>query len=222
MADLYQDFIQTDAAINPGNSGGPLINLKGEVIGINTAIFSETGGSQGIGLAISSELARKVVEQLIYEGRVIRGYLGVTIEPVDGDQAERARARRAERGAGPRRRPGEPRRARRPGARRRGRRHRRRAGRRPDALQTRTVTLPVDQPVPVTVVRDGDRRTIDVTIKAMPVLLDLGLLVVEGPPEGVDPEWLDRMRATPSPRCSSPTSSPAARPPAPGSCRCSG
>jgi serine protease Do len=80
----YQNFIQTDAAINPGNSGGPLVNMQGEVIGINSMISTTTGGSIGIGFAIPSDLAKKVVEQLREKGRVVRGYLGVRgIYPLD-------------------------------------------------------------------------------------------------------------------------------------------
>lgn len=80
----YQNFIQTDAAINPGNSGGPLVNMQGEVIGINAMISTTTGGNIGIGFAIPSDLAKKVVQQLKEKGRVIRGYLGVQgIYPVD-------------------------------------------------------------------------------------------------------------------------------------------
>jgi serine protease Do len=67
----YEDFIQTDAAINPGNSGGPLVNIRGELIGINTAIFSRTGGYQGIGFAVPSNMARAVMRQLIEKGKVI-------------------------------------------------------------------------------------------------------------------------------------------------------
>jgi len=77
-----EDFIQTDAAINPGNSGGPLINLDGEVVGINTAISSRTGGYQGIGFAVPVNLAKWVAEQLVSEGKVRRAYLGVAIQPV--------------------------------------------------------------------------------------------------------------------------------------------
>jgi serine protease Do len=73
----YDNFIQTDASINPGNSGGPLVNAAGEVVGVNSAIFSQTGGNVGIGFAIPIDLARKVVEQLRKNGRVIRGWLGV-------------------------------------------------------------------------------------------------------------------------------------------------
>jgi len=75
----YEDFIQTDAAINPGNSGGALVNLKGELIGINTAIASKSGGYAGIGFAIPTNMARPIMEQLIKDGKVSRGYLGVNI-----------------------------------------------------------------------------------------------------------------------------------------------
>ncbi len=73
----YDNFIQTDASINPGNSGGPLINATGEVVGVNSAIFSQSGGNVGIGFAIPIDLARKVAEQLRKNGRVVRGWLGV-------------------------------------------------------------------------------------------------------------------------------------------------
>lgn len=84
----YDDYIQTDASINRGNSGGPLFDMDGEVIGINTAIFSQTGGSVGIGFAISSNLANKVVNQLIEYGRTRRGWLGVYIQEVTDEIAE--------------------------------------------------------------------------------------------------------------------------------------
>jgi len=76
----YEDFLQTDAAINPGNSGGPLVNLDGKVIGVNTAIISRTGGNLGIGLAIPSNMVKYVYDQLLKEGQVVRGYLGVSIQ----------------------------------------------------------------------------------------------------------------------------------------------
>jgi serine protease Do len=85
----YEDFLQTDAAINPGNSGGPLVNLDGKVIGVNSAIKSRTGGFQGIGLAISSNLARNVMENLQKDGTVHRGYLGVQIQPLEAEVAAR-------------------------------------------------------------------------------------------------------------------------------------
>ncbi len=84
----YEDFIQTDAAINPGNSGGPLVDLRGDVIGVNTAIFSRSGGYMGIGFAIPSKLARLVMDSLITDGRVVRGFLGVTIQDLDEGMAE--------------------------------------------------------------------------------------------------------------------------------------
>ena len=81
----YQDFLQTDAAINPGNSGGPLLNLYGEVIGINTAIASESGGSEGIGFAIPSNMAVHVSKALIAHGKVERGWVGVTLQDLTPD-----------------------------------------------------------------------------------------------------------------------------------------
>ena len=84
---IYENFIQTDAAINPGNSGGPLVNLDGEVIGINTAISTRTGGYMGIGFAIPSNMARGVMESILEGGRVVRGWLGVTMRPLTDDLA---------------------------------------------------------------------------------------------------------------------------------------
>ena len=84
----YEDFIQTDAAINPGNSGGALVNLRGELIGINTAIVSRTGGYEGIGLAIPANMANFVMDSLIKKGKVIRGWLGVMIQDVTPELAQ--------------------------------------------------------------------------------------------------------------------------------------
>jgi serine protease Do len=84
--DFFGDLIQTNAAINPGNSGGPLINLRGEVIGINTAIASTTGGSQGIGFAIPSNTVRTALESLLKQGRIIRGYLGIQTRALQPDE----------------------------------------------------------------------------------------------------------------------------------------
>lgn len=83
----YDDFLQVDAAINRGNSGGPTFNLKGEVVGVNTAIFSPSGGSVGIGFAISSNLAKEVIADLMDDGKVERGWLGVQIQGLDEDLA---------------------------------------------------------------------------------------------------------------------------------------
>jgi serine protease DegS len=84
----FENFIQTDAAINPGNSGGALIDAYGNLLGINTAIFSKSGGSQGIGFAIPSSLAKRVMEQIIEKGKVIRGWLGIEIQEMTPQLAE--------------------------------------------------------------------------------------------------------------------------------------
>ncbi len=84
----YEDFIQTDAAINPGNSGGPLVNLDGEVVGINTAIFSRSGGFMGVGFAIPINLGVTIANQLIEKGEVTRGYIGIAIQSLTTDLAE--------------------------------------------------------------------------------------------------------------------------------------
>lgn len=83
----YEDFIQTDAAINPGNSGGALVNTKGELVGINTAIFSQSGGYQGVGFAVSATMAKPIYESLIKTGKVVRGYLGIGLQGLNQDLA---------------------------------------------------------------------------------------------------------------------------------------
>ena len=84
----YEDFIQTDASINPGNSGGALVNLKGQLVGINTAIFSQSGASHGIGFAIPINLALRIMEQILDTGEVKRGFLGVSIQDISPELAE--------------------------------------------------------------------------------------------------------------------------------------
>lgn len=84
----YEDFIQTDAAINPGNSGGPLLNLEGEIVGINTAIVSRAGAFNGIGLAIPINMARQIMDSILTQGRVIRGWMGVGIQDLNEDLAQ--------------------------------------------------------------------------------------------------------------------------------------
>lgn len=84
----FEDFIQTDAAINPGNSGGPLLDIDGKVIGVNTAIVSGSGGYMGIGFAIPSNMARRIMHQLIKDGQVQRGFLGVTLQQIDSELAK--------------------------------------------------------------------------------------------------------------------------------------
>lgn len=83
----FEDFIQTDAAINPGNSGGALVNPAGELVGINTAIYSQSGGSQGIGFAVPAALAQRILDQLVNNGRVVRGWLGLELQDIDRDLA---------------------------------------------------------------------------------------------------------------------------------------
>ena len=94
----YSKFIQTDASINPGNSGGPLVNMRGEVVGINTLIFSQSGSSEGIGFAISSNTAKQIYDQLVRNGKVTRGYLGVSVTDIN-DATARALGVEADSGA---------------------------------------------------------------------------------------------------------------------------
>ncbi len=129
----FEDFIQTDAAINPGNSGGALVDTAGNLIGINSTIFSQSGGSLGIGFAIPVSLARTVLEQIIRDGEVTRGWLGIEPQDVNAEVARALALDERRRRADPRRRaqrPGRPRRH--PGPRRgaRDRRQARRATRR--------------------------------------------------------------------------------------------
>jgi len=95
----YEDFIQTDAAINPGNSGGPLINMKGEVIGINSLIISASQGSEGMGFAIPSNMAKEISESLMQHGKVVRGYMGVNIQDITPDMAKNLKLKGQTKGA---------------------------------------------------------------------------------------------------------------------------
>ena len=88
ISDSSVEFFQTDTAINPGNSGGPLVDIKGEVVGINSVIYSESGGNQGIGFAIPSNIVRRTLKSIIEKGRVIKSYLGVSVQQVTRDLAE--------------------------------------------------------------------------------------------------------------------------------------
>jgi serine protease Do len=176
----YEDFLQTDAAINPGNSGGPLINLEGRVIGINSAIKSRSGGFQGVGLAVASNLAKNVLEALERDGVVHRGYLGVQIKDViDADLAKKLGV---EKEGGVLvtqvfdKSPGE------------------KAGlqegdvitslggkaiKEGRGLQTVVAGLPLGKPVDVTVVRDGKVKVLQVTVEEQPQ--DFGLLKAPKP-----------------------------------------
>jgi serine protease Do len=166
---MYEDFLQTDAAINPGNSGGPLVNLEGQVIGINAAIKSRNGGFQGVGMAISSNLARNIMKQLAKDGAVHRGYLGVHIQDLDNADLAARLGLKDTQGvlvtraldAGP------------------GSKAGLRGGdiivtlagkavKDGRELQTAVAGLPLGKPVDLTVVRDGRPRALKVTIEEQP------------------------------------------------------
>ena len=93
--ETYEDFIQTDASINPGNSGGPLVDIDGKVIGVNTAILSQSGGNMGIGFAIPVNMAKSIKNMLIKDGKVTRGYLGIMMQPVDKNIAQKFNLKRS-------------------------------------------------------------------------------------------------------------------------------
>ncbi len=180
----YESFIQTDAAINPGNSGGPLINLAGKVVGINTAIISQTGGYEGIGLAIPSSLARRVTEGLIKDGKVIRGYLGVIIEPLNAEIARKLKVPDNQGVLVARVQPGSPASA---SGLRRGDVIVKLGGRDlsdPAELRILTAGLDVGARVPLVFVRDGAKQTVNVTIAELPEFPEaayLGFHVREAP-----------------------------------------
>jgi serine protease Do len=176
---MYEDFLQTDAAINPGNSGGPLVNLEGQAIGINAAIKSRSGGFQGVGLAVPSNVAKGIARALIKDGVVRRGYLGVQVRPLAADVAQRLSVPKdtgvvvgevfedtpaAKAGL--------------------------KAGdvitsvggkaiRDGRALQHLVANLPLKKPVDVAVVRDGKTLTVPVTIEEQPE--EFGLAQAPGP-----------------------------------------
>jgi serine protease Do len=165
---MYEDFIQTDAAINPGNSGGPLVNLSGQVIGINSAIKTRTGGFQGIGLAVASNLAKSVMTSLEKDGKVHRGYLGVQVKDLTPEIAKELGLPNNHGVVVSNVYPGAP---------------ASKAGLKPGdvltaincnavkdgrELQTVVAGLPLHKPVPLKVVRDGQPKTLRVTIEEQP------------------------------------------------------
>jgi serine protease Do len=164
----YDDFIQTDTSINPGNSGGPLIDSRGAVVGINTAIFSQTGGSVGIGFAIPINLAKTVLLQLRERGSVVRGWLGAAVRPVTQEEAAKGGLPEARGGVIDGVVPRSP--AERAGLRR---------GDVVVAVGEQPVTGPTDlvrriagtppgTKVQLTIVRDGSRRTVPVELERRP------------------------------------------------------
>ncbi|WP_165227198.1 trypsin-like peptidase domain-containing protein [Aquisphaera insulae] len=190
----YESFIQTDAAINPGNSGGPLINLEGKIVGINTAIITRTGAYEGIGLAIPTSLARRVVEGLIKSGKVVRGYLGLILDPnsenVAGDP--HLPDSRGVMVAGVH--PGGPADS---GGLRRGDVIVKLSGRKTEdsaTLRLLTAGLDVGSKVPLVYYRDGHSRTIDVTIAELPDVPEaafLGFHVIDIPARGPNPTAIE-------------------------------
>ena len=167
------DFLQTDAAINPGNSGGPLINLHGEVIGVNTAIATESGGYDGIGFAIPTHIAGWVSQQLMTSGEVKRGYIGTQIQPVDANIAKQFNVKVREGALVRSIMPSSP---------------AEKAGLEPGdvilklnsqaisdpaSLQGVVEQLIVGKSYPLEIVRDGKRQTLTVTIDAMPKSFEL-------------------------------------------------
>jgi serine protease Do len=165
---MYEDFLQTDAAINPGNSGGPLINLSGEVIGVNSAIKSHSGGWQGIGLAIASNMAKTVTSQLLKDGVVHRGYLGVQIKDLRAEVASRLGLEKQKGVLLAHVLEGSP--AAKAGL-KDGDIITALAGKPVESghdLQQVVAGLPLNQPVSVTVVRDGERKELHVTVVEQP------------------------------------------------------
>jgi serine protease Do len=164
----FDDFLQTDAAINPGNSGGPLVNLEGRVVGINTAIRSHSGGSQGVGLAIASNAAKTIVDQLIHQGAVHRAYLGIQIQTLAPEVATRlqvpnhvgvvvAKVLDNSPAAHAGLQPGDVITA-----------VANAAVAEPQALQRKIASLPAGKTVEVTVYRDGQEKRLSVTVQESP------------------------------------------------------
>lgn len=180
----YENFIQTDAAINPGNSGGALVNLHGELIGINTAIFSRTGGYMGIGFAIPSQMVQHVMRSLIGHGQVIRGWLGVSIQELTPDLAQQFASPDTmgvlvggvfEQSPAAR------------GGIQRGDIIRAYNGTRvkdPQHLRTLVAETAPQTPIPITVWRNGSERVLTVTIAQMP--RDVASLTKEGAADSAD------------------------------------
>ncbi len=165
----YEDFIQTDAAINPGNSGGALVNMRGELVGINTAILSRTGGYQGVGLAIPASIGQHVYTSLVTTGKVTRGFLGVGIQAVTPDLAKSFHLNRPDGAIVTEVREQSP--ADRAGLRRGDTivRYQDQAIAGPRALQRAVTTTTVGTEVTITVMRDGVEQTLRTTIVEHPM-----------------------------------------------------
>ena len=165
----YEDFIQTDAAINPGNSGGALVNMHGELVGINTAILSRTGGYQGVGLAIPASIGQHVYTSLVTTGKVTRGFLGVGIQAVTPDLAKSFHLNRPDGAIVTEVREASP--ADRAGLRRGDTiiRYQEQPVADPRELQRAVTTTPVGTEVTITVMRDGTEQALRTTIVEHPM-----------------------------------------------------
>jgi serine protease Do len=193
---MYEDFLQTDAAINPGNSGGPLVNLEGKVIGINSAIKSGTGGFQGIGLAVSSNLAKTVMAQLLKDGSVHRGYLGVQVAPLSPEVAKHLGLPSADGVVISKVSPSTP-------AAKAGLKDgdivtalAGKAIKDARALQRIVAELPLGQPVDVTLWRDGVANKLSVTIEEQPRAYGLAAASTESGDQNSESSSLDKFGMT--------------------------
>ena len=168
MGTDYEDFIQTDAAINPGNSGGALVDAEGRLIGINTAILSRSGGNQGIGFAVPINMARNVMENLIEHGRVVRGFMGVSIQDVTPAAGAGVQIAGAERRVGRRRHAAQP--GGQSGFEERRCHHglQSQGGHRQSSLEAAVAETSPGSTVPVKIMRDGHEKTVDITVKELP------------------------------------------------------
>ena len=183
----YEDFIQTDAAINPGNSGGALINMRGELVGINTAILSRSGGYQGVGFAIPSNMAGPIMQSLQQTGKVVRGWLGVAIQEVDQELAKALKLPSADgvlvsdvKAGGPADKAGL----------RRGDVVLSVAGQKVDTtgrLRNLVAQEGADKKVPLEILREGKREVVQVTLEEMPK----DPSIAAATPEGATQDKLD-------------------------------
>ena len=195
----YEDFIQTDAAINPGNSGGALVNTNGELVGINTAIFSQTGGYQGIGFAVPTTMAKPVYASLVKTGKVVRGYLGIGIQEISPDLAGSFHLKEAHGALVTQVNPGSP--AEQAGLQRGDVivKYQGNNIRDPRMLQRFVTSTKVGDTVALSIIRDGHEKTLSTTVKEYPKTIEMAQAgsseVGDGPLAGVAIQPLDEQLA---------------------------